>query len=247
MTIKPILFSAPMVQAILEGTKTQTRRIIKSKHESGLFQVGKTLDGVVTGITSIDWDERPKNDTTNDIKPIANVGDVLWCRETWIQIHTDREFEGRTSEYVYRADEKQNEEKFGDIWNGVGKRFIDSWKWKPSIFMPKRACRLFLKVTGVRAERLHDITDGDAIAEGIIGVDRAGGYGYGLKQEWDYNFPLHEPTAILAYKELWQSINGMDSWDANPWVWVYEFERIEKPDTWPYSIDINTLRGGSNG
>lgn len=231
MAIKPILFSTPMVQAIKAGRKTQTRRIIKSRHESGMFQVSKTLDGIVTGITSIDWDERPKNDVTNDIKPIAVAGEILWVRETWLQIHKDVEFEGRFSEYVYRAEEEANEQKFGHIKNPVGKRFIDSWKWKPSIFMPKDAARIFLKVTNVRAERLQDITDADAIAEGILNCpkfDTSGTayYDYSGKQtSVSYNFD----SPVESFKTLWQSINGSESWEANPWVWVYDFEQIEKP------------------
>ncbi|SJN51577.1 Phage-related protein [Sphingobacterium faecium PCAi_F2.5] len=95
--------------------------------------------------------------------------------------------------------------------------------------MPKEACRIFIEVVDVRAERLQDISDKDAYAEGIIGVDRAGGYGYGLEIEWDYKFPLHEKTGIEAFERLWTKINGPQCWKENPWVWVYEFKIIDKP------------------
>src|SRR5690606_40498143 len=102
MEIKPILFSTPMVQAILDGRKTQTRRIVKSKHESGLFRIGKSNVGNITEITSLDWDERPKNDCCNDIRPIANEGDFLWVRETWSWRETLEDF-------CYKANSKNPE------------------------------------------------------------------------------------------------------------------------------------------
>lgn len=218
-----------MVQAILEGRKSQTRRIIKSRHESGLFQIGKTMDGSITEITSLDWDERPKNDCCNDIKPIAMVGDVLWVRETWLQIHKDVEFEGRYSEFVYKADMVENENKFGHIKNPVGKRFIDSWKWKPSIFMPKEAARIFLKVTRVRAERLHDISEADAISEGI---EKLPVWKNRVVENIYTNYMKDgrgPQTPRLSFISLWESINGKESLASNPWVWVYDFTKVEKP------------------
>ena len=85
------------------------------------------------------------------------------------------------------------------------------YKWKPSIFMPREACRIFLKVTNVRVERLQDISDHDVIAEGIV-MEKT---------------PFIEPCN--AFASLWESINGIGSWALNPWVWVYEFKQIEKP------------------
>ncbi|WP_313515839.1 hypothetical protein [Sphingobacterium sp.] len=229
MNIKPILFSTPMVQAILEGRKTQTRRVIKSKHESGLFQIEKTIDGVITEITSLDWDERPKNDCCNDIKPIANIGDIFWVRESWLQIHKDVEFEGRFSEFVYRANSIDNENKYGHIKNPVGKRFIDSWKWKPSIFMPKEAARIFLKVNGIRVERLHDISEEDSISEGI---EKMSVWKNRLVENLYTNYMKDgrgPQTPRLSFFSLWEAINGKDSLASNPYVWVYDFCKVEKP------------------
>lgn len=191
MKIKPILFSTPMVNAILKGRKTQTRRIIKSRHESGLFRIGQTKEGFITEITSLDWDERPKNDCCNDIKPIANIGDILWVRETW-------RWSDDLEDFCYKA-------------NSVKP---DLSKWKPSIFMPKEAARIFLKVTNVRVERLHDISIEDICREGLSSNLREHDACCDLRDKWE---------------SLWCKINGANSWESNPWVWVYEFEKVERP------------------
>ena len=190
----PILFSTAMVQALLEGRKTQTRRIVKSRHESGQFQISRNKSsGQITSINSLDWDER---DCEKDIFcPYGNVGDVLWVRETSIQTQVPTK-NGIVTEFIYKAD--------GESVPGA--------PWKPSIFMPKAACRLFLKVTDVSVERLQDISEGDAVAEGI---DSDGG--------WE-----NPPTERFC--NVWQKINGPDSWDANPWVWVVTLEKTEKPE-----------------
>jgi|SRR5690606_32859049 hypothetical protein len=200
MKIKPILFSTAMVEAILKGRKTQTRRVIKSRHESGMFQVSKTLDGIVTGITSLDWDERPKNDNCNDIKPIANVGDILWVRETWQDLQC---FDYNMKGFAYKADEHSSKH---------AKEY--KIRWKPSIFMPKEAARIFLKITNVRVERLQDISIEDVCSEGLSS-----------------NLMEHDACCELSdkWESLWCKINGADSWESNPWVWAYDFEKVERP------------------
>ena len=154
----PILMSTPMVRAILDGRKTQTRRI--------------------------------------DFK--CEPGDILWVRETWAQLG---------GIYFYKATHK-------DIWE---------LPWKPSIHMPRKACRLFLEVTEVRKERLQDITKEDALAEGICLL---GNNLYGLK-----NAPSsHQHTAKAAFVELWNTINAKRGygWAANPVVDVITFRRVER-------------------
>ena len=144
---KPILFSTEMVQAILAGRKTQTRRIIKSRHESGIFQVCKNFDGKVTSIESLDWDER---NCEKDILSKYQIDDILWVREIFCDVSHNLENENC---FLYKAD-----------FLGTTAELV---KWKSSLFMPKEAARIFLKVTNVRCERLQDISDGDEIAEGI--------------------------------------------------------------------------------
>jgi hypothetical protein len=190
MNFRPILFSTPMVQAILDGRKTQTRRVIKPQ----------PLD-VVTYADQRVW-------YPEVIKCPYEVGDVLWVRETFIK---DKE------SFLHKAS------------HTLVEKFI---KWKPSIFMPKEACRLFLQVKSVRVELLQEITEEDAIAEGIKpSEDFAGLYflygstkNYGRITRTDYVDP------IKSFHSLWLSINGPTSWVKNPWVWVIEFEKIEKPE-----------------
>jgi len=170
MTVKekPILFSAAMVRAILDGRKTQTRRVVRPQlwlRENSRFVQ----------------------------KPKYQVGDILWVRETWQHWLNDN---GNPSgDCMYKADECGR--------NGIG--------WKPSLFMPREACRLFLKVTEVRAERLQDISEKDAIAEGV----RSRLPDNGIAQS--------------EFQDIWDSINAKKfPWESNPWVWVITFQIQKK-------------------
>lgn len=202
---KPILFSTPMVEAINENRKSQTRRVIKHHCEiDSIKPVVRCLENekdrgkfILTDINGEDF----------LINPYAFVGDVLWVRETFHSIH-DSESD-QFLRFGYRAD--------GD-YKGA--------KWKPNIFMPKEACRFFLKVKAIRVERLQDISEDNAIAEGIeiLGYDEGTIYRDYLRDHSETN------NSIVSFSTLWQSINGLHSWSSNPFVWVIEFERIEKPN-----------------
>lgn len=220
--MKPILFSTPMVQAILEGRKTMTRRIIKPTSKNGNcgIIVSKKIDGTVSEICGYDENENTYNEKGRQY-PVNNkyeIGDILWVRETWV-------WEGNTKYldmlsigfFYYKADKMNNH-------CGI--------KWKPSIFMPKEAARIFLKVTDIRVEKVQDISEADAIAEGIefnffpdpidLSLPPFKGYKiYGSKNAWDAN-------PINSYWSLWDMINGKKSWLSNPWVWVIAFERIDQ-------------------
>jgi hypothetical protein len=172
---RPILFSGPMVRAILEGRKTQTRRVIKPQPEIG-GAYWRTPGG------AIGRDVKPK------YCPYGRPGDLLWVRETWaINIGA----EPGESIYAYRADR----ERPGD--------------WKPSIHMPRKASRLLLRITDVRVQRVQEISDAEAIAEGCVPV-------------WDAGV-----TPRDAFAELWDDINAPrdHGWESNPWVWAISFER----------------------
>lgn len=182
MKERPILFSASMVRAILEGRKTQTRRVVKRI----------PLEWLESGLHP-DFVAFPEN----GLSPYGQPGDRLWVRESWAY-HPD--FPESTHRAIYRADP--------GVENDVP-------RWRPSIHMPRWASRINLEVTGVRVERLQEISESDAKAEGcsvpeIIYPDEP-------KEHYSY---------AAAYKHLWESINGPGSWDANPWVWVVEFRRI---------------------
>jgi hypothetical protein len=145
-----------------------------------------------------------------ELKPKYSVGDVLWVRETWQKSLNINEF-------VYKSDTD----------NPI---YLDkSFKWKPSLFMPKEACRIFLKITNIRVERLQDISEKDAVLEGVRIIHFAEGKFAVFK-----NYLLKEEKGTLnpikSFFSLWESINGKESLNSNPWVWVIEFERIDKPE-----------------
>lgn len=210
---KPILFSTLMVQAILEGRKTQTRRT------NGLEEINKNPDDwYFTNCTASCADKKEfyfkhrfyEGDDCDLLIPCpyGKVGDILWVREKHISMIDceTNEFAG----YWYYADMP---EKFHKEY----KR-----KWKPSIHMPKAACRLFLRIKDVRVERLQDITKADAWAEGVKEIEKNEAYFDYMNEAGSY------ATAKGSFFSLWKSINGDDSFEANPWVWVIEFERVEK-------------------
>ena len=219
---RPMLFSTPMVKALLNGSKTQTRRIVKSRHESGLFQVVKNREGTILSIESLDWDER---NCEKYILPIANVGDIIWVKETVKRIKYGAYWDNdsiTTPDYEckYIADDSS----IYYHWL-MEKSAFNSKKVVPSIFMRKYESRIWLKVMDVRVERLNDISESDAIGEGVVEFTKDGTVmKYGL-EGWDWSDMPR--TAIEGYKRLWESINGVGSWELNPWVFVYDFEVLE--------------------
>lgn len=205
MICKPILFNIDMVRAILTGQKTQTRRVIKPQPTNPRWN----------NIGWLGWDDGHGY----RMKSPCEDGDVLWVRETWSTTdkcdlypnwHTDG------IHYIYKADDPDCSA-------------AKEARWYPSIHMPKQAARIFLRVKEVRVEYLQEIAVDGCAAEGI----------------WDdyktYSEKYHENLKKAAYQkvfsELWNStIKKADlpkyGWDANPWVWVIEFERCEKPEGW---------------
>lgn len=195
--LKPILFSTEMVEAIINGRKTQTRRICQHQY----WSFSEREDFIVNGI-------HEKID--RNVSSKYQIGDTLWIREIWAN---DTQNKGR-----YR---------YGQDWKGIGIH----WKWKPSIHMPFDASRIFLRVNNVRLEKLQDISDQDAIAEGIepLNMSRAQLIeqgqkyrSYVLKDKFQDGLP-----PFWSFNSLWCKINGGESWDANPWVFVYEFELLK--------------------
>lgn len=221
----PILFSTPMVQAILDGRKTQTRRVVKPQPSHNVQWNGF---GVSCFTPERHIEGRGKFPDGSGIKffkcPYGQVGDILWVREKTVYVHLDHAhdlLEGFKSkrQIIYGTD-------FHDDWMIYAKEKY-GYKWTPSLFMAKHHCRIFLKITNVRVERLQDISETDAESEGI------GKQFSTLFNEWRfkdyYNVKDDWRSAVSSFQSLWASINGVESWDANPWVWVIEFERIERP------------------
>jgi hypothetical protein len=206
MKARPILFSAPMIRALLEGRKTQTRRVIKPQPDAA---TNKYSSDAVNAA----WQE-------GFIKvpcPYGQVGDFLYVRENiCIDDAGNSGFTERPLAWhvIYKADG-------ADDWCYSENNPLKSIGNKPSIHMPRWASRLTLEITNVRVERLQDIRDADAAAEGIFEFGGLGFFGYDKQGTPG----LHCcDTARDTFECLWQSINGADSWDANPWVWVLEFK-----------------------
>lgn len=221
MAIKPILFNTEMVRAILDGRKTCTRRVIKPQPQSGLCYTyaggHKDCIGKWTypnrGAHKL-WGEEyklPENIKDEELSkrwnPPYHTDDILYARETWSEGYED-------GTYIYRADDK-----LADL-----PTFKESSKliYHPSIHMPKEAARIWLKVTDVRVERLQEISAESALAEGADKYIHTNG-------------GLDENMTITSFIGIWNStIKKSDidryGWDANPYVWIIEFERCEKPE-----------------
>ena len=210
MKIHPILFSTPMVQAILEGRKIMTRRILK-------------LKGCKPFIPDPDqYDKASIFFWNKNYHPYGQNGDILWVREKFRLIHHYGFFDYKLYQY---ADENTN--AYCPIIDPD--QIIPMSPWKPSIHMPQAACRIFLENTDIKVERLQDITEEDAVNEGILKRENkiTGEIGYLNPFRTDN---LKFDSAVLAFRDLWIKINGEDSWNSNPWVWVISFERCEKPE-----------------
>ena len=219
---KPILFSAEMVQAILEGRKTQTRRT------KGLEKVNENPDGHTFNSFSID----NKNATFKRLEGMwqgvdvpYQSGDILWVRERFCIVDSDMKHKQTGMPYAYYA---------GTDSEGLEVAKEYGFKWKPSIHMPKEAARIFLKVINIRVERLFQITAKDAIAEGVECkiVENMKEYRAYLVKDSEHVFGKNSypDTPECSFLELWEKINGNESVNSNPWVWVIEFERVEKPE-----------------
>jgi hypothetical protein len=271
MKSRPILFSTPMVQAILEGRKTQTRRIVKPQppleniDEDPCFDYDRgvekgSMENPVLYAEWAQWQDEFVNTTTNPIEshcvysPYGKHGDVLWVKENfyawgkWVKNGISKTgkqkykfidltlYERR--KYLY-SDCKPSEilrDKEGKEKQLIG------WYSRNSLFMPKEAARIWLKNTDLRVERLNKISNEDAIAEGIdfevfnqedntfVYENYLRGKNFYSFSEYQWNFGKEIHSApVASYCSLWESIQGDGSWNNNPWVWVIEFERIEKP------------------
>lgn len=213
MKERPILFSAPMVRALLDGSKTQTRRVLKGDF---MHQPKGSMDAkwYFRGPKMACWDSyETEAELIARHSPYGRPGDRIWVRETHYIVD-----EG--SQYFYRATGGYSQHKEIDEAHGNAP-LVWAGPWKPSIFMPRRASRMTLEITSVRVERLQDISEADAIAEGIERTAHGFWRLYG-KPEVNGSY-----SPVASYRSLWESINGPGSWALNPWVWVIEFKRIK--------------------
>ncbi|WP_126242258.1 hypothetical protein [Burkholderia gladioli] len=220
MKERPILFSAPMVRAILDGRKAQTRRVMKPQPVVQTGWVGGAY-----------WERRPARGIEPadqwcirdalQFCPYGQPGDRLWVRETW---STDFARYYPCERVWYAADDDRRHDI--EVRDGVRGIFSPEsnlhvpFRWRPSIHMPRALSRITLEITDVRVERLQGISERDAIAEGICKTGSGFWSTYG-QREVDGTF-----SPRSSFQSLWESINGLMSWESNPWVWVIEFARI---------------------
>ncbi|HHK9677814.1 TPA: hypothetical protein ACQZJK_002455 [Klebsiella pneumoniae] len=234
MKERGMIFNGEMVRAILDGRKTQTRRIIKDctvgrDQISKFIQIEKKFIGCYP-------EDVPE--LIRECCPYGVTGDRIWVRETWGVVSHELDEDGRIRPWtpdrpatvihempfgngyysghaIYAAD--------GDFTWGDDDGYEDGRScWKPSIHMPRAASRILLEITDVRVERLNAISEEDARAEGIID---GGCLNCGEPEPCGCANP--EPDATDAFAYLWKSIYGQESWNADPWVWVIEFKRVE--------------------
>lgn len=202
MTERGMIFNGEMVRALLDGRKTQTRRPVKFPvHDKnlGCELAGNELAGELSAGNYLN-------------SAFGKPGDRIWVRETWQAIHDYCDENGHVDERRYARSIPRHR---GNYWHPV---YEEAWgnesqedrefPWRPSIHMPRWASRILLEITDVRVERLRSMSQDDARAEGVIAA----------------SVPME---AGLAFRELWDSIYGEESWKANPWVWVIEFKRVE--------------------
>lgn len=198
MAERPILFSGPMVRALLDGTKTQTRRAMRPQPE--FFNL---LSG--------------QPDLEDHRCPYGQAGDKLWVRETFAKI------DGQTQAWIetdYRATYTHGD-RLGDAL-GFKKR------WSPAIHMPRPASRITLEISGVRLEQLHMISEADAVAEGVFRKVGRSPIGDVVETCTGGDLIYVAPTqAREEYRRLWEQINGAGSWGSNPWVWVVSFSVVK--------------------
>lgn len=207
MKERPILFSGEMVRAILDGRKTQTRRVIKPQPSGGWkFESPPILGAILPphpksgkhGVFVRRGLDSAFPETDLIACPMGEPRDHLWVREAWQKAQSDVRMDG-TSPVAYMATDAHPATGYGP----------HGYKWKSPIFMPRWASRITLEVVGVRVERVQDISRGDAIAEGVL-----------------FDPILHSP--VKSFWILWDRINAHRGygWDVNPWVWVVEFKRL---------------------
>jgi hypothetical protein len=239
MKERPILFSASMVRALLDGSKTQTRRIMKPQPTPTPADYPgprghRWPSDAVQSMVHIEEEMQKLTGMAGDCCPHGDRGDRLRVRETFLAF-------GRW-ETRFSPKKERDEWHFVDMTMECDRRYqyaadnpdvplakgrggtLPGWHTRPAIFMPRAASRTLLEIVSVRVERLNDCSESDALAEGVLKVSE--NFYKGLPAWAGYDGAFPRPDAYTAYYDLWESINGKGSWDTNPFVWILEFKRV---------------------
>ncbi|HEJ7090437.1 TPA: hypothetical protein SMF67_001069 [Serratia marcescens] len=247
MKERPVIFNGEMVRAILDGRKTQTRRVMKPQPEP-CYRGGHWWPSNAFK-TMLHIEEQMQNGAggwgglAGDACPFGQVGDRLWVRETFAILGNEDgcpiDWDGnlikgdeKHAARIYKASCWQEPGNYG-LWSIPDRDTQYEGAWRPSIHMPRWASRITLEIAAVRVERLNDISVDDAKAEGVRALENNFGSGPAY---CDYLLPNLDDTAEWynrasdSFKSLWKSIYGAESWRANPWVWVIEFKHVEVRD-----------------
>ncbi|ELI7109652.1 hypothetical protein RRT02_001898 [Salmonella enterica] len=220
MKERGMIFNAEMVRAILDGRKTQTRRVMKPQPEPCPAPRGGHWWPSNVFKTMLHVEEEMQNGKggwgglVGDVCPFGDVGDRIWVRETWAEAGASA-----PDLKLYRANYPAH---VPTHYENVPP--AEDVRWTPSIHMPRWASRITLEITDVRVERLHSISERDALREGLFQLPASGRYC--LQPGMQY-FGMASYSAKEVYSWLWASIYGEESWAANPWVWVIEYKRVE--------------------
>lgn len=233
MKERGMIFNGEMVRALLDGRKTQTRRIMKAQPSEDFTPMNMALEAdykarwYTPGIVDKDGYLQPAgkevfgvaNENEGYSCPFGAVGDRIWVRETWARYNIDQD----SHDMAYRAT--------------IPEDWPESGRWRPSIHMPRWASRITLEITDVRVERLNAISEQDAQSEGVhteVWDQTVVARNYAAIDEffqfWSEDMPHYVEMNQLyrsSFRSLWESIYGAENWQANPWVWVIEFKRVE--------------------
>ncbi len=239
MKERGMIFNAEMVRAILDGRKTQTRRIVKGADGAVKFCQEWDINGEEIFVVLGEKDHTGMNPVLGAIScPFGAVGDRIWVRETWAILGNEDgccidweeklcKADERSAARIYRASCEQRPGNYGlwsipddAEWKPHTKDYQYEGAWRPSIHMPRWASRILLEITDVRVERLNAISQEDAQAEGMELTGWRPTYS-------DPDSGGEVMTPYDNFAELWSSIYGDESWKANPWVWVISFKRVE--------------------
>ncbi|HBX0838314.1 TPA: hypothetical protein MJG19_14665 [Klebsiella pneumoniae] len=219
MTERGMIFNGEMVRALLDGRKTQTRRIVKGTDSAVKFCKEWNINGEEVFVVLGEKDHTGMNPVLGAIScPFGAVGNRIWVREAF-RVHS-RATDVAT--LVYKASERNSwTEQTHRVPVAVCNKPATPEKWTPSLHMPRWASRILLEITDVRVERLNAINEHDAQAEGVAKL--RGGFWKHYQPGWTQ----HQLSARGSFVTLWKSIYGDESWNSNPWVWVIKFKRIE--------------------